>query len=366
MARPLAPFWLARPGRFSGIGKPRAILLATGIVVALLTLLLLPVAAPADDKGRDAFTYLSLYEGVIDGIAAGGSYYQLTADALRAGDFPLRPFLTFRLPVHSVVQAMLPRQATVLILYLLATGVAAAWWLRLAPAFGRTAPRVAVLLLLAGGMIGFVQSDLIGFHESWAAPLIALSLALRRPGRWVESAAIALIAMLVRETAAAYALAMLALALVEGERREAIGWAVVLGVFAIVVGIHAHAVAQVTGPLDPASPGGVGLFGAAFALDAVVSSTALRFLPHALALALAGLALVGWATWADPLGRRVAVTLGGYTLGIAIFARADPFQWGLLIAPLWLVGLAFVPDLIRDVVRGILDRPRVRVQIIAQ
>ncbi len=365
MPRP-TPFWLTQPGRFAAIPRPRAIALATAIILTLLTLVLLPAPTPATDTGSDAFSDLSLYESVIDGIVAGGGYYQLTADALRAGDYPLRPFLTFRLPVHSVVQAMLPPAASLFLLYALAIGVAVAWWLRLAPAFARPAPRVAIVLLIGGGMIAFVQSDLIAFHEIWAAPLIALSLALRRPGRWVEAAALALIAMLVRETAAAYALAMMTLAFVEGERKEGIGWAAILGLFALVIGVHAFAVSQVTGPLDPGSPGWSGLLGPVFALDSVVTSTALRLLPHAVAIPLAALALIGWASWRDLLGRRVALTLGGYTLAIALFARADTFYWGLLMAPLWLVGLAFVPDAARDLTRSIIDRSRVRVQIISQ
>ena len=368
MPRAHAPLWMAGPTRFAGLSRARAVL----VLVAFVALAIASLATRTPPLARAASPHTSqssdlmLYESVIDGLRAGGDYYQLTADALRAGDYPLRPFVTFRLPVHSVVQAFLPAPATRSLLFLLVAAVIVAWWVRLVPLLARPAPRIAATILLAGGLIAFVQSELIGFHEIWAAPLVALSLALRAPGRWGEAVALGLIAMLVRETAALYVLVMAGLAWRDGARGEAVAWGATLAVFAVVLGLHGHAVAQVTGPLDPASPGWTGRLGPGFLIESVARSTALSALSPYVALPVGLLALAGWSAPTDPLLRRAGATIAAYALVIALFARADTFYWALMAAPLFLVGLTFVPDAARDLAHAILDRPRVRVQRITR
>ena len=360
VARARLPFWLGQPGRYAGLSRTRAI----GVAIVLLALVAVLALMPTPE-GVASFADASIHESVIDGVRAGGGYYELLADALRAGGEPLRPFLAFRLPSHAAVQALLPREAAVVALYLLAAGVAAAWWVRLAEALPRAAPRASAMILLAGGMVSYLLADLSGAHELWAGLLVALSLALRRPGRWVEAAALALIAALVRETAALYLILMAVIAFAEGARREAAGWGVALGVFALALGVHAYAVAQVTGPLDPQGVSN-SLLGPGVVTSGVIEATVLRMLPAPLAALIAALALVGWSGWRDPLGTRVTATLAAYALGAALLAQAGGFYWVLLIAPLWLVGLVFLPDAVRDLAVAILDRPRVRVQRITQ
>ena len=338
-------------------------------ILALVVLALLIHPGPAPEAGGSGVAQagdVALYDGVIGGVRAGGNYYQLAADALRAGSYPLRPFLTFRLPTHSIVQAALPPMLVPLFLYLLVLAVAVAWWVRLAPAFTRGAPRVVATILMAAGLAAFVQADLVGLHEVWAGLLVALALALRRPGDWMTAAAIALVAMLVRETAALLPLVMAWAAWREGAWRETGGWLATLGVLVLVLAVHAYAVDRVTGPLDPASPGWAGHLGLGFGLRALATSTALIELPAGAGAALALLAVVGWTTWTDPLGRRTAATIAGYLVALALFARADTFYWALMPAPVALVGLAFLPDALRDLAHGALDRRRVRVHRITQ
>ena len=217
------------------------------------------------------------------------------------------------------------------------------------------------MLLLAGCMAAFVQPALAPFHEIWAGLLVALSLALRRADRWIEAVAIALTAMLVRETAALYALVMAALALAGGARREAVAWSAAIGVFALTLAAHAWAVSGVTGPLDPASPGWLGLNGPALFVRAMTLATALQMLPMAAAAVLAALALMGWASLDDPLATRLTAVVIAYGAAIALFARLDTFYWGLMIAPAYLVGLAFLPDALRALVGRVGERRRVTV-----
>jgi len=312
-----SPLWLTHPSRFAALPAAQA-RIVLGVLAALLlaSLTVLGVPAPAPDTASaNPQTDIVLYEGIVSAVAHGEDYYRAAADALRAGSYPLRPFLTFRLPGLAVVQGALPLAVTLALLCMLAFATAYAWYHRLREAVARVPALLAALFLLAAGMLAFVQPELIVFHEIWAGLLVALSLALRRPGRWVEAVTIALIAMLIRETAALYVLVMAALAFAEGQRREAAGWTAALGVFALVLAAHAVA-----------------------------------------------LALFGWASWRDPLALRTAATFCAYAVVISLFARLDTFYWGLMIAPAFLIGLAFVPDALRDLVTRALDRRSVRVQ----
>jgi len=372
MTRPRPPLWLAESSRFAGLAQTRArwglVLLALLLAATLLALTTAgppPVshdpAARADDQAD-----VMLYESIVDGVRAGGNYYTVTADALRTGDYPLRPFVTFRLPTLAMAQAALPPVAVLVLLYALVAGVFTAWYIRLRPAFARSPPLAIALVLLAGGMMAFVQTELISFHEIWAGLLIALGLAVRRPGRWIEAVALGLIAMLIRETAALYVAIMLALALLEGQKREAAAWAATIAIFAVVVFFHAQAVARVVNPLDPASPGWDGMLGFGFFVKTMTLSTALLLAPTWLGAPLVGLALFGWAAWRDPLGLRVLVVFAAYAVLLGLFGRPDTFYWGLLVAPVLLVGLAFAVDGVRDLIVSALDRRRIVVKRVSR
>lgn len=367
MLRTRPPLWLSAPTRFAAFNRPLArwtVALLGVLLLASLTALIAPgpppVSGNAAQRGDDDADVV-LYENIVAGVRGGGNYYAVAADALRAGNYPLKPFVTFRLPTLAVAEAAVPDIVTLALLYTLAAGVLLAWSIRLRPAFPRAPPRAIALLLMAGGVAAFVQADLASFHEVWAGLLIALSLALRRPGRWIDAVAIGMIALLIRETAALYVIVMASAAWIEGERREAIGWAAILGLFAAVLALHAHAVSEVVGPLDQASPGWAGLLGFGFFVKTMTISTALNFLPVLLAALLVGLALFGWSAWRDPLALRALAVLLAYAALLSVFGRTDTFYWGLLVAPLLPIGLAFVPDALRDLATTALDRRRITV-----
>jgi hypothetical protein len=177
----------------------------------------------------------------------------------------------------------------------------------------------------------------------------------------VEAVAFAMMAMLIRETAALYVGIMAGLALVEGRRREGLAWAGTLAVLAVVVVLHAHAVGAVVHVTDPSSPGWSAMLGYGFFVKAMAIMTGLAILPLWIAAPLVPLALVGWMAWASATGLRVFVTLAAYAALIALFARADTFYWGLMMAPTLLIGLAFLPDAVRDLVHAAAARPRITV-----
>ncbi len=364
--------WLAQPSRYAGLPRSHA-----RLVFGLLALLLLaslsalwssplstaqPEAATRSEEQRDVL----LYESIVASVRHGGEYYSVTAEKLRQGNYPLRPFITFRLPTLAMVQAHIPAIAIPICLYLLAATTALAWSVRLVEALRGWPARLAALLFLAGGMAVFVQSALWPFHEIWAGLLVALSLALRRATRWIDAVAIGLVAALVRETAAIYLLLMAVLAWRDGARREAFGWALALALLAIVLGFHAAAVGKVVTSLDTVSPGWSGLLGTGFFVKAIAASTALMVLPGWGQAILVGLALFGWTGWRDPLATRTILLFAAFAILLSVFARTDTFYWALMIAPAFLVGLVFVPDTLRDLLAAALDRRRLRVQIVTR
>ncbi|UZK66252.1 hypothetical protein [Sphingomonas sp. M1-B02] len=364
MAQP-APLWLASPSRFATLRRPRARILL-GLLALLLLLCLTALAGPnpaaiAEGSATQDQTDLMIYEKIVAGMKNGADYYTAATDALRSGGYPLRPFVTVRMPGLATVQAVLPSWGPLALLFLLGGTVGVVWAVRLGEAVPRVAPRITGAFLLIASMLAFLQPGLAAFHEIWAGLLVALSLALRRPGRWVEAVAIALAAMLIRETAALYVLVMLGFAWVQGERREALGWLAALGFFAVALGAHAYGVAGVTGPSDPASPGWAGLLGYGFFVKSLYLATSLQLLPLWAGSLLVGLAMFGWASWSDPLGPRMAATLAAYAVAIGIFARLDNFYWALMVAPVLLAGLVFVPDALRDLFVRALDRRRITV-----
>jgi hypothetical protein len=369
MTRPA--FWLTAPSRFAALRRPQArMVIALSSILVLLCLLALRVPEPpmlsavtGPDRGQ---TDLALYEKIVAAVRGGENYYTAAADALRAGGYPLRPFFTMRMPGLAVTLAALPEWLPRYLLFALGLTAGIAWMVRLRTALNRLLPRLGAALLLLGSLLAFLQPGLVAFHEIWAGLFVALSLALRRPGRWIEAAALALIAMLIRETALLYALVMAFFAWREGEGREALGWAVAILLFAVMLAVHAHAVLGVTGPLDPASPGWTGFWGLGLFVKSLTLATALQLLPLWGAALLVGLTMFGWAAWDDPLGARMLAVLAAYGLAIGLFARLDTFYWGLMVAPVFLVGLVFVPDGLRDLVRQALDRRRITVTRVAR
>src|SRR3546814_142786 len=134
-----------------------------------------------------------------DAVRNGGNYYEVTAPLLRDNNYPLRPFVTFRLPTLTYFLAYVPHPVALGLMCLLVGAVIMAWTVRLAPAL-RT-PEIcsyASLFIMMNSLTCFSPA-LIVFHEGWAALLIALSLALYRKDRWWPSVVLALLALMIRE-----------------------------------------------------------------------------------------------------------------------------------------------------------------------
>lgn len=344
--------------RVEGVSRAKAItIIAAVLLIFMLTLgsmgdAPVPKLRQSVEQQNDA----GLYRTIVEGVRAGGGYYEVAAEQLRAGNYPLKPFLTFRLPTLAVAEAQLGPLGIGVAMGALCVAVLVAWWRRLRPLQTRLAS-TATLVLMFGGMAAMVQPVTALFHEGWTALLLALMIALYDRRRAWPAMVAAGAALMIRELALPMILAMGGLALLARRWREAAGWAAVVALFAAYLALHAGWVAAVVQPGDPPSPGWSGLAGPGFALNSLAKITIASAFPPMLASALFLLSLLGWIGVKADWALRVSILLLGYGAMLALFARPDTFYWALMAAPLSLAGLAFVPTVARDLVKAVATVP---------
>lgn len=336
MRRALPPLLLVAPSRYATAtpGTARCLLMAL-IAMILLAGMAASVASPvAPDH--------ALANALLDAVRAGGSYYPVAADALRSGG---NAAVTVPLPTLTVTATAMPDWLLAGLLYLLAAAVLVAWHDRLREALRTPSAQLGGAVLVIAGALAVWRGGAAASGEVWAGLFIALSLARWRPDRWVEAIGWGLAAALIREAASVYLLAMAALAWRDGDRRQALGWAAALAIAALVFAIHLRALAEVNAiaSLLPAwQPTGI------------LQAGVLALLPLPVAAAVAALAWAGWTAWRHPLAVRAAAVVVAFALLGGPAAQ--------LAAPLLLLGLAFLPDGVRDLAAAALDRRRILVR----
>lgn len=348
----------AFPTRFENWSRGPAMAMIAMLIALLAFATWSPAAAPAPKLRASPAEQsdLQLYRDIIAGVASSGNYYEVAAAELRKGNYPLKPFITFRLPTHASIYALVGEQPMILVIWALCGALIIAWWIKLRPLLPRLFTALA-LFCLAGGLGGMLQPQTGLFHESWAALLLAFTVAVHKPDRYWPAVIFGGIALMIRELALPMILAMGGLALIEKRWREATAWTLVVALFAIYLTIHAHWVSQVVLPGDPPSPGWSGLNGLQFAMKSIAKVTFGIRLPAEIAIGLLTLSLFGWASVRAGWALRATLLIAGYTAMLALMARADTFYWALLAAPLAFVGLVFVPKALADLAKAARQTP---------
>ena len=305
---------------------------------------------------------LALYDHVIARIGKGENYYAVAADEHRKANYPLRPGVAVRLPTLAWLSVWLGdtgRGAEVIVpgslgaALVLLLAVVMAWWKRLgAEPGGAQFQRIGTALMFMGASLGLNRYYFV-LHELWAGMLIALSLALHRPGqKWLAALVVAGLALAIREHVLPYVLLMGALALWRRDWKEGAAWGALVAMFGLYLAWHLGQVAQHVLPSDPMGPSWLELRGLSGWLSNVVLSSNMRFLPHFVAGPLVMLMVLGWASWKSPLGTTATLLYLGYGLAFMIAGRPDNFYWGAVIAPAMFVGLAFAPRAIASLVKA--------------
>lgn len=333
-----APLWQAGATRLAALPARQR---RWALFALLVMLLLAAVAAPRGDVPGEP-----LYAALLSGMRYASGFYDGLADLLRA-DPAARPLGLFP-PALAIVDSSLPGWATMLLLAAALTGWLWIGMLRLVPLFARGGAQALAIALLALGAVAGALLWTDAPHAGWAALLVALAVLVRRADRWVGAAALGALAAMV-DPAAILATAILALlALVDGWRREAAGWAAAAALALAVLGAHLFALGRLglppsqelaTMPADGA---------------ARLIAAALPGVPAALAAPLLLLAALGWGTLSRPLGLRVLAILAAGVACDGLFGAGTATLAALLVAP----GLALAPDAVADLYRGALDRRR--------
>ena len=320
----------------AGAGLVTLVLLAVMIGAGFVNLATLPGDVANAPNAGD----IALYKRIIAHVQGGESYYTAAIRELRENNYPLRPFVVVRPPVLAIALAAISEETVQRALLCALAGITfLAWAWRLRAVVSSPFLYAFSLMVLATGIAPAIVPQAWPLHEVWAGLLIALSLAVRRPNAWIVAVLLGVAAAIIRELAAAYLLAMMVMAFKDGCRKEAAAWAIGLAIFAATLALHAHDVNALVTPADPASPSWLRIGGWSFVLQTTQWNLLLEAAPRWLGVIVVPLALAGLTGRRDDLGQRVMLVVFGYVAAFIFVGRDNNSYWGLMIAPLWPLGL---------------------------
>ena len=351
--------------RFARLGRARAVMLLIVLLAAIASAILPQISLTALDspattiakKAKAGGDDLLLYRTIIARVADGEPYYQAASQEHRAGNYPLKPFVTVRLPTLAYLSAWLGPTATYGVLISLLGLTLWAYWHYLKGAFADSGRRITGVLLIAAGAAIVFQPKYVVLHEVWAGLLIALAVALRGSSRWYLAVVVGGAALMIRELVLPCILLMTAFALFEQRWREFSAWVALIVLFGIVMIAHASQVAMVVRPDDLSSQGWMNIGGWQGYLRSMRLTSPLRAYPEWIADIGIIMACFGWVSWRSMTGLLGTLLLAGYAIIFMILGRPENFYWGLLNAPMLLLGWAFLPQAFKDL-GSILLRPK--------
>jgi len=353
------------PQRWTRAGVPpvgwldrrRAILVLVALVIAIgFGLSVAPEGAIAPTRSATGYGDADLYRELAARVGAGEPYYPAAVSLQQLHGYPTTPFVVVRPPTLTLLRVALGDGLSTALLVALGTaGILA---------IGRQADRSgasrvewfgAVLLLGVNGAL-YAVAPIAWFAEAWAGALIMLAIGLRGEKRWWPAVVLGLAAACFRELALPFLLVMAAVSWHQRRRRESAGWLAAVGVFCMLLALHALAVQAAQPPEPVPSPGWFRFGGWSFVLNAVATSSVLWILPWVTVAFIVPLALFGWL-FAGRLGRLVLATCGIFIAGFLVIGRSNNTYWGLLFAAVLVAGLAFAPRGLVTTVRVAVGKP---------
>lgn len=303
---------------------------------------------PTTTKSGEAEADLALYKAIVRRMQAGENYYDVAADEQRTRGYPLKPFVTVRLPTLAFVLATLGQTWGYVLEIAIGLAALFAWHQKLAEQRIAAWRRVTFVGLLAAGLSPIVVQEAMYLHEIWTGALIALSIGLYRPNNWLPSLVVAGCALMMRELALPFVLLMAAFALFQRRWLETAAWSALILIFFVWVYLHFQAVSDVVLPNDPKSKSWLLMGGPAAALSFMWQALPLVELPAFIAFPLIIIGLFGWLCWRSEAGLFCLLLMLGYMLAFAITGRPNNFYWGYLVSPLLMMGFIFVGPGLND------------------
>ena len=323
--------------------RPFAVLFAA-LLIAASVWCLTTQPPPIRVAAKGGYTDVHLYHDIAAEVVKGVPYHQAAAAMHRLHHYPLKPFVTMRLPTLVEMGAVLGWQGVQALAYVLAFIAIFAWFFALE---GRIHWIEQFLVSAAVGTGAAMVSNrgLMAMHEYWGGLFIAIALALRLrwPRQWWWQVAAIACGLTIRELVLPYALLALVFALVGRRWREGAAWALVIAAFGCFMAWHAAQVQALVRPNDITSAGWHAAQGFSAFLKAVVYTSSLGGLPRPWALLLAMLPLVGWLVLPGRRGLFAQLLILGFVVMISAFSRADTFYWGGIMLPWYFAGWALLP-----------------------
>ena len=327
----------------SRLTRPLA-LLFVALLIAASVWCLTTTPPPIRVAAKGGYTDVHLYRDIAAEVVKGVPYHQAAAEMHRLHHYPLKPFVTMRLPTLVEMGAHLGWHGVQIVAYVLAFFVIFGWVIALE---GRVHWVEQALIGMAVGTGAAMVSDrgLMAMHEYWGGLFLAIALALRLrwPRQWGWQVAAIACGLAIRELVLPYALLALVFAAAGRRWRESAAWVVVIAAFAGFMAWHAAQVQALVRPNDITSAGWHAAQGFSAFLKAVVYSSSMGTLPRPLALWLAMLPLVGWLVLPGRRGLFAQLLIAGFVVMISAFSRPDTFYWGGMMLPWYFAGWALLP-----------------------
>jgi hypothetical protein len=293
------------------------------------------ISTSSDQQFSDA----KLYQNISGRVAKGEGYYNAVAAEHRIHVYPLKPFVTVRLPAIAFGFAVFGTHGMQAIMLILICATLVAWFLFLRQFITSIVYLFSlVFAILISCSIYFMVPTIVVFHEIWAAVLIALMIGMHgRAPLWV-SVMTTLAACMIRELAFPVLGLMAVFALYKKDWKEAAYWCGAAAVFLLYLGYHAYRVSQILTPNDLASTGWSGFGGWVFLTASLAKTTVLSLFAPGVTGATIVISVFGWLNVNAVKGLYVAAMLSGYFALMMVFARPDNLYWTLLFIPLIFTG----------------------------
>jgi hypothetical protein len=324
-------------------GRPLAVILVL-VIAAVAAWCLTVTPPPIVTAKHGAYTDVRLYHDEAAQVAKGRDFYQATAELQRLHHYPLKPFVTVRQPTEVVFAARFGWKA-VQYFCMAALFISTFLWVIATEGKLHLVERIALLGAMGAGGSQVTQEGILALQEYPAGECIGIALALwigwRR--QWWLPMIPVLLGLFIRELVLPFALLALAFAAVQRQWREVSGWVALLAVWGAFMAWHAAHVHAILLPTDIPSKGWHGLQGFSGFLKSVIFTSTIQPLRLGVALLVAALPLVGWASLRGQVGLFCNLLVWGYVLMIGLFSRADTFYWGAIMLPWYFVGYILLP-----------------------
>jgi hypothetical protein len=326
-----------------------AVCLAVALTKGPAPSFLAPTGMPGDS---------GVFHTIVSRVHDGDSFYDATQEELRGHGYPTRSVFNWRTPCYAL---MLGR----------VTGLETGRWLLLVGAMTALGVGIGLLgdcgpvsrtvgaVFLFGALTGWcLGGKLVMSTELWAAMLIVLSVGALHRGWTPLGVGLGLVAVFYRELALPYAAVSMALAVLEGRRREAVAWGLGLALFAAFMAWHTSVVLGRLTDVDWALEGGWVRFGGVhFLLTTTADSNLLLEARPLWATALyLPMACLGLAGMKGGTGRRLKLTGLAYLAAFAVAGNPFNSYWGFVNAPILALGFGYAPGTLRSLVAAAFPR----------